>query len=184
MYPVSHLFNGALIAFRPYDGINYSKIKDSFQEVAKENFIRGEEEVNANHNPPCDTSFQLKSETKNTSLFISKRLRESSPICKNTFQGDQRNFSSGRRVKIVFEKLEKSYKRLNDPKHSQGLFYRLYGGSLPTKSTNKGNIKESSGRTFITRGEGNTGEGCHKEVNSLQGPVCQLSVSSIKEGWR
>ena len=93
--------------------------------------------------PPSDTFIQHKSETKNTRPFKFKQLQKGSPITKSTFQEDLGNFSSGRKVKIFFEKLE-SYKRFNNPKHSQGLFYRLRGDSLPTKNTNKGKIKPSS----------------------------------------
>ena len=71
----------------------------------------------------CDTCIKHKSETKNTRPFKFKRLPKSSPICKNTFQGDQGNFSSSKKVKIFFEKLGKGYKRFNHPKHRQGLFY-------------------------------------------------------------
>ena len=71
---------------------------------------------------PCGTYIQHKSETKNTRPFKFKRLQKSTPICKNTFQGDQRNFSSNRNVKI-FENLGKSYKRFKNPKHSRGLFH-------------------------------------------------------------
>ena len=85
------------------------------------------------------------------------------------------------KVKIFFGKLEKSYKRFNNPKHSQGLFYRLCGDSSPTQNTNKGKIKPSSGRNCITGGKRTDEEGYHKGVNSLQGPVCQTSVPSIKE---
>ena len=134
--------------------------------------------------PPCDTYIQHKSETKNIRPFKFKRLPKSSPICKNTLPGDQRNFPPRRKVKIFFEKLGKIYKRFNNPRHSQGLFYRLCGDSLPTKNINKGKIKPSSGRTCVTGGERNAGEGCHKGGNSLQGPVCQPSVPSVKEGWR
>ena len=95
--------------------------------------------------PLCDTYIQHKSGTKNTRPSKFNRLPKSSPICKNTFLGDQRNFFSS-----FFEKLVKSYKRFNNPKHSQGLFYRLCGDSLPTKNTNKDKIKPSSGRTCIT----------------------------------
>ena len=77
----------------------------------------------------------------------------------------------------------KNYKQFNNPKQSQGLF-RFCGDSLPTKNTSRGKIKPSSGRTCITGGERNAGEGCHKGGNSLQGPVCQPSVPNIKEGWR
>ena len=110
--------------------------------------------------------------------------KKSSPLCKNTFPGDQRNFPSGRKVKIFFEKLEKSYKRFNNPKDNQGLFYRLCGDSLPTKNANKGKIKLSSGKACMTGGERNAGEGCNKAVNSLQRPAGQPSVPSIKEGWK
>ena len=78
----------------------------------------------------------------------------------------------------------KSDRRVNKPKHSQGLSYRHCGDSLPIKNTNKGKIKPSSGRTCITGSERNAGEGCHKGDNSLQGPVCQPAVPIIKEGWR
>ena len=64
------------------------------------------------------------------------------------------------------------------------MFYRLCVDSLPTKNIKTGKIKPSSGRTCITGGQRNPGEGCHKEGNSSQGPVCQSSVPSIKEGWR
>ena len=97
---------------------------------------------------PCDNSFQHKSEIKNTRPFKFKRLPKSSPICKNTFQENQRNFSSG--------------------------------NSLPTTNINKD--KPSLGRTWITGGERNTGEGCHEGGNSLQGLVCQPPVPSIKDG--
>ena len=81
--------------------------------------------------PPCDTSIQHKSEIKNTRPFKFQRLQISSPICKNTFQGDQKNYSSGRKVNIFFEKLRKSYKRFNNLKHNQGLFYRLCDQTTP-----------------------------------------------------
>ena len=78
----------------------------------------------------------------------------------------------------------KGYKRFNNPKHSQGLFYRLCGDPLPNKNTNKGKVKPCLGKTCITGGQINAAKGCHKGGNSLQGPVCQLSVPSIKDGWR
>ena len=56
--------------------------------------------------------------------------------------------------------------------------------TLPTKNTNKGKIKPSSGRKCITGGERNAGEGCCKGGNSLKEPVCQAFVPIIKEGWR
>ena len=133
---------------------------------------------------PCDTYIQHKSETKNTRRFKFKRLRTSSPICKNTFQGDQINFFSSRKVKIFLGKLGKSYNRFNNSKHSQSLLDRLCRDSLPTKNTYKVKIKPSSDRTCITGGKRNAGEGCQKGGNSLQGPVWQPSVSIIKEGRR
>ena len=57
--------------------------------------------------PPCDTYIQHKSETKNTRPLKFKRLPKSLTICKNIFQGDQRNFSSSREVKIFFESWKK-----------------------------------------------------------------------------
>ena len=47
---------------------------------------------------PCDTYIQHKSETKNTRPFKFKRSPKTSPICKNTFQGEQRNFSPSRTI--------------------------------------------------------------------------------------
>ena len=131
--------------------------------MARGILFQGEKEVNWNHNPPCHTYIQHKSETKNTRPFKFKLLSKSSLICKNTFQEDQRNFLSGRRSKYFL----KNWKKLR-----QGLFYSLCGHSSPTKSTNKGEIKPSSGRTCITGVERNAGEGCHKGGNLLQGPVC------------
>ena len=55
-------------------------------------------------------------------------------------------------------RLKNDYKRFSNPKHSQGLFYRLHGDSLQTKNTNEGNIKLSSWRTYMTAGERNAGE--------------------------
>ena len=98
------------------------------------------------------------------------------------FKETREIFPLAGRLKYFFEKLGKSQKRFNNPKHSQGLFYRLCRDSLPTKNTNKGKIKPSLGRTCTTRGERNAGGGCHKGDNSLQGPVFQSSVASIKEG--
>ena len=57
--------------------------------------------------PPCDTYIQHNSETKNTRPFKFKRLQKSSPICKNTFQGDQKNFSSSGKVKYFLKNWEK-----------------------------------------------------------------------------
>ena len=121
------------------EGINDTKIKGSCQEIAKENFIPGKQEVNWNQKP----LHQHKSEMKNTRPCKFKRLPKSSPSCKNTFQGDPRNSSSSRKVKIFFEKLWKSYKRFNISKHSQGLFYRLCRNSLLTKKTKKGKINQA-----------------------------------------
>ena len=45
-------------------------------------------------------------------------------------------------------------------------------------------IKPSLGRTSITGGERNSGEGCYKGHNSLQGPICHPSALIFKEGWR
>ena len=67
--------------------------------------------------PPCDTYIHHKSEIKNSRLLKFKRLPNSSPICKSTSQGGQKNFSYSRKVKIFFKKLGKNYKRFN-PKHS------------------------------------------------------------------
>ena len=64
------------------------------------------------------------------------------------------------------------------------MLQRLCADSLPTKNIKKGKIKPSSGRICITGGQRNAGEGCHKEGNSLQGPVCQPSVPNIKVGWK
>ena len=50
--------------------------------------------------PPCDTYIQHNSETKNIRPFKFKQLQKSSPICKNTFQGDQKNFSLAGRLNI------------------------------------------------------------------------------------
>ena len=49
--------------------------------------------------PSCDTYIQHKCETKSFRPFKFKRLPKCLPICKNTFQGDQRNFFSSRKVK-------------------------------------------------------------------------------------
>ena len=116
MDPVSRSFDRTPIPINRDRGTNHTKIKGSCQEMAKENFIPGEEEVNWNQNPHATpiSSISLKSKTPDL-LIKFKWLRKSSPIFKSTFQGDQRNFSSSRKVEIFFEKHGKSYKRLNNP---------------------------------------------------------------------
>ena len=78
--------------------------------------------------PLCDISVQHKFETKNARPFKLMQLE--------TFQGDQRNFFSGMKVKVFFKKLGRFYKRFNKPKYSQGLFFRVCGDKAPisTKS--------------------------------------------------
>ena len=129
---------------------------------SKKSYSRGGSRGKLGSQPPCDTYIQHKSETTNTRPFKFKRLPKSSPICKNNFQGDQKNVSSGRTVKIFFEK--KSYKQFYNPKHSQELFYRLCEDFLPIKNTNKGKIKPSSGRTCIARGDEMLEKGPIREV--------------------
>ena len=51
MYPVSRPFDRVPIPVHQDWGINHSKIKGLCEEMGKENFIPGEEEVNWNHNP-------------------------------------------------------------------------------------------------------------------------------------
>ena len=102
--------------------------------MAKENFLLEEEEINLNHNPHVTPPSSIGPTPKTVELLNLCDNKKSSPICKNTFQGDQ-SFSFGRKVKI-----------------------------------------------FLKKGGKNDGEGCRKGVNSLQRPVCQLSVPSIKDG--
>ena len=85
---------------------------------------------------------------------------------------------------IILGKLGKGYKRFNNLKHSKRLLYRLCLDSLPTKNIKKGKIKPSLERTCITGGHRNAVEVCFQEGNWLQGPVCQASAPSIKEGSR
>ena len=94
--------------------------------MTKESFISGKEEVNRNHNPhvtpPSSISLNQKrpvlldlSDYKKVYLFVKaffKETREIFPLSK-----------------IFFGKMGK-VKRFNDPKHSQGLFYKLCGDSL------------------------------------------------------
>ena len=152
--------------------------------MAKENFISGEEEINWNQNPHVRPISNIRLKPKSPDLSNLSDYKNVHPFLKTLSKKTRETFPSRRKVKIFFEKLGKSYKRLNNLKHSQGLFYRLCGDSLPTKNTNKGKIKPSSGRICITGSERNAGEGYHERDNSLQGPVCQPSVPSIKEGWR
>ena len=133
--------------------------------------------------PPCDTYKQHKSETKHTRPFKFKRLTKSVANCKKTFQVDQRNFSSDMKVKIFFEKVGKSYKQFNNPKHSQELFYRLCGDSLPTRDTNKGKIKLSSGRTCTTRGKEMPEKGSIREAIHYKDQfIVHLLLASKKDG--
>ena len=99
--------------------------------MAKENFIPRGGRGKLESQLPCDTYIQHKSETKNTRPFKFKQLPKSSLICKNTFQGDQRNFfPQAGKLKNFFEKLGKGCKRFNNPKHSQRLFYHSSQGGL------------------------------------------------------
>ena len=77
------------------------------------------------------------------------------PFVKTLFKETKETFFLAGRLK-----LGKSHKCFNNPKHSQGLFYRLCGDSLPTKNTNKGKIKPSSGRTCFRGGERNARGWC------------------------
>ena len=87
------------------------------------------------------------------------------------------------KVKIFFEKLGKSYKRFNNPKHSQELFYRLCGDSLPTRDTNKGKIKLSSGRTCATRGKEMPEKGSIREAIHYKDQfIVHLLLASKKDG--
>ena len=72
---------------------------------------------------PCDTSIHHKSETKSIRPFKLNQLPKSLPICKNTFQGDQRNFSFGRKAKIFYEKLGKSQRLFYRPEADLGLLH-------------------------------------------------------------
>ena len=65
MDPVSRSFDRTPIPINRDRGTNHTKIKGSCQEMAKENFIPGEEEVNWNQNPHATpiSSISLKSKT-------------------------------------------------------------------------------------------------------------------------
>ena len=106
---------------------------------------------------------QYKFETKNTRPSKFKQEQKCSPICQNTFQGDI-NFCSARKVKILSEKLGKSYRPSKNSKHSAGLIYKFLETPYQSKKTNTSKIKPKSGKTGDTGGERNAGEGCHNEA--------------------
>ena len=112
--------------FMPIDG----PIKFYFREG------RGKSELQ----PPWRTFMQYKFETKNTRPSKFKQQQKCSPICQNTFQGDI-NFCSARKVKILSEKLGKSYRPSKNPKHSAGLIYRFLETPYQSKKNNTGKIK-------------------------------------------
>ena len=60
MDPISSSFHRSPIPVHWYGRIYHTKIKGSCQEMAKENFIRGEGEVNWNHNPYVTSIISLK----------------------------------------------------------------------------------------------------------------------------
>ena len=125
MEPVGRPFDrGSMPVHRDGD-INHTKIKGSYQEMAKENFI----------------SISLKPKTP--VLLNLRDYKKVHTFVKTFFKETRETFPLVGRLKYFLENWEKNYKRFNNPKHSHGLFYRLCGDSLPTKNTNKGKIKSS-----------------------------------------
>ena len=154
MYSLSHPFNRAPIRVLRQGHQSYQKQGYVTGDGQRKFYSRGEK-GKLESQPPCDASIQHKSETKNTRPFKFIRSPKRSAICKNTFQGDQRKFSSGKKVKV------KNWEKVTND------------STIP--SIVKG---------YITGSERNAGEGCHKGSYSLRGPVSQPSVPSFKEGWR
>ena len=148
-------------------GINHTKIKGSCQEMIKENFIPRKEEVNWNQNSYVTPTFSISPKAKTPDLLNLSDYQKVYPFVQTLFKETRETFPLAARLKYFLKKMGKRYKRFNNPKHSQSLFYRLCGDSLPTKNTNKSKIKPSSGRTCITGVERNAGEGGHKGGNSL-----------------
>ena len=94
MDPVSNPFNKSPIP----GSINHTKIKVSFQEMAKENFIPREEEVNWNHNPhvTSPSSISLKPKTPEIlNLIVYKKVL---PFVKNLFKETRDTFPMAGRL--------------------------------------------------------------------------------------
>ena len=154
IYPLSHPFNRAPIPVLRQGHQSYQNQGYVTGDSQRKFYSRGER-GKLESQPPCDASIQHKSETKNTRPFKFIRSPKSSAICKNTFQGDQRKFSSGKKIKV------KNWEKVTN----DSTFLSIIKG-------------------YITGSERNAGEGWHKGSNSFRGPVCQPSVPSIKEVWR
>ena len=107
-------------------GINYTKIKGLCQEMTKESFISGKEEVNWNHNPHVTPPSSISLNQKRPDLLDLSDYKKFYLFVKAFFKETRETFPLS---KIFFGKMGK-VKRFNDPKHSQGLFYKLCGDSL------------------------------------------------------
>ena len=88
-------------------GINHTKIKGSRQEMAKENFIPGEEEVNWNQNSHVTPTSTISPKPKTPDLLNLSDYQKVHPFVKTLFKETRETFPLAGRLKYFLKNWEK-----------------------------------------------------------------------------
>ena len=107
MYPVSCPFNRAPISAHRYGGINHTKIKGSYEEMANENFVPGEEEVNWNQNQHVTPTSSISLKPKPSGLLNLSHYQKVHPFVKRLVKETRETFPIAGRLKYFLKNWEK-----------------------------------------------------------------------------
>ena len=100
-------FDRASIPVHEHRGITHSKIKSSCQEMAKESFISGEEEVNWNQNSHVTSASRISPKPKTSDLLNFSDYQKVHPFVKTLFKETRAIFPLAGRLKYFLKDWEK-----------------------------------------------------------------------------
>ena len=107
MEPVSRPFDRAPIPVHQDGDINHTKIKGLCEEMTKENFIPGEEEINWNQNPHVTPISSISLKPKTSDLLNLSNYQKVHPFVKTLFQETRETFPLAGRLKYFLKNWEK-----------------------------------------------------------------------------
>ena len=107
MDPVSRPFDRAPIPVHQEGGINHTKMKGLCQELAKENFIPEEKEVNCNQNPHVAPKSSISLKPKTPDLLNLSDYQKVYPFVKTLFRETRETFPLAGRLKYFLKNWEK-----------------------------------------------------------------------------
>ena len=107
MDPIGHSFKRVSIPVHWDGGINHTKIKGSYQEMAKEIFIPGEEEVNWNQNTHVTPTSSISPKPKTPDLLNLNDYQKVHPFAKTLFKETRETFPLAGKLKYFLKNQEK-----------------------------------------------------------------------------